>query len=113
MTSLAAAIGLGDAIKEGGADPDAALRSVGPARRAIADPHGFIASREFARLLDAAARATSDDCFGLHFGERFQPKDIGPLIYVVLNSPTFAAGFENIARYLRVHNGAARVSVTR
>ena len=27
--------------------------------------------------------ATGDDCFGLHFGEHYQPKNMGPLIYVV------------------------------
>ena len=109
--SLTAAIGLIDAIKVRNADPDEVLRSVGLDRRAVSDPQRSIASRDFTRLLNAAARATADDCFGLHFGEQFQPKDIGSLTYVVLNSPTFRAGIDNIARYLRVHNGAARVSV--
>ena len=71
---------------------------------------GFIPSSDFARLLEAAAQATCDDCFGLHFAEHYQPKNIGPLIYVVLNSPTFAAGIENVGRYLHVHNEAARVT---
>ena len=61
-------------------------------------------------MLEDAARATGDDCFGLHFGERYNPKNVVPLTYVVLNSPTIAVGLENAGRYLRVHNEAAAVS---
>ena len=64
----------------------------------------------FSRVLGAAARATADDCFGLHFGERYNPKDIGPLAYVILNSPTLVAVVENAVRYLKIHNQAARMS---
>jgi AraC-like DNA-binding protein len=108
---LTAAIGLIDAIAARGGDPDEALRSVGLNRAAIANPHAVIACSDFARLLGAAAQATGDDCFGLHFGEQYQPKNIGPLTYVMLHSPTFAMGIQNVARYLHVHNEAAQVSV--
>jgi hypothetical protein len=65
---------------------------------------------DFARVLEEAARITGDECFGLHFGQHYHPKNIGPLAYVVLNSPTMGVGFENVARYLRVHNEAAEVA---
>jgi Arabinose-binding domain of AraC transcription regulator, N-term len=61
--------------------------------------------------LEEAASLTGDPCFGLHFGERYNPKNIGPLAYVVLNSPTIAAAIENAARYLKIHNGAAKASL--
>ena len=61
--------------------------------------------------MEEAASATNDEAFGLHFGERFNPKNIGPLIYVVLNSPTIAAGIENGGRYLKIHNEAAKLSI--
>jgi AraC-like DNA-binding protein len=54
---------------------------------------------------------SSDACFGLHFGERYNPKNIGSLVYVVLNSPTIAAGIENTARFIKIHNEAARASL--
>lgn len=108
--SLAAATGLVDAIEVAGGDPDQVLRPLGLDREDLASPHGFIAAADFARILETAARATGDECFGLHFGERFHPKDIGALVYVVLNAPTFAVGFEDVARYLRVHNQAAQAS---
>jgi AraC-like DNA-binding protein len=54
---------------------------------------------------------SSDACFGLHFGEHYNPKNIGSLVYVVLNSPTIAAGIENTARFIKIHNEAARASL--
>ena len=113
MISIAAAAGLTDAIAAAGRDPDPILRAVGLGPASLQNPHGFIPSIDFATVLEEASRATGDDCFGLHFGERYQPKDVGVLAYVVLNSPTMAVAFENIARYLRVHNEAARVAFIR
>ena len=108
--SLSAATGLIDAIAAKGGDPDQVLRSLGLRRRDVSDPHGVIVCATFARLLEAAAEATGDACFGLHFGERYNPKNVGPLTYLALNSPTFGTAFENIARYLSVHNEGARTS---
>ncbi|MGH7374530.1 MAG: AraC family transcriptional regulator [Candidatus Rokuibacteriota bacterium] len=110
MISVNAATGLIEAIEAAGGDPDRILSSLGLDRSLFSEPGGFIASSDFTRVLEQAARVTGDDCFGLHFGERYHPKDVGPVIYVVLNSPTFAVGFENMGRYLRVHNEAAKVS---
>src|SRR5262249_48168165 len=112
MISLAAATGLIEAIEAAGRNPEDGLRPLGLDRGVRSNPPGFIPSLDFARVLDEAARATDDDCFGLHFGERFHPKNIGPLVYVVLNSPTIAVALDNVARYLRVHNEAAHVSFT-
>jgi AraC-like DNA-binding protein len=111
MISVAAATGLIETIEAAGGTVDRILRSVGLVRSIFSDAERFLASSDFAQILEEAARATGDDCFGLHFGERYNPKNIGPLIYVVLNSPTIAAGFENIARYLKLHNEAATVAL--
>lgn len=108
--SLTAAVGLIEAIAAKGADPDAVLRTVGTTRTVLTDPNGFIPSADFAHLLEEAARATGDEYFGLHFGEHFQPRNIGPLIYVILNSPTMAVAFDNVVRYLKVHNEAGQVT---
>ena len=110
MISSAVAIGLAEAIEAAGRDPDDVLRSVGLDRAAVTDRHRFFPSAAFTLALEEAARVTDDDCFGLHLGERYHPKDIGALAYVVLNSATIAVAFENIARYLRIYNEAATVS---
>jgi len=113
MISSVVAVGLAEAIEAAGRDPDDVLRSVGLDRAAVSDRHRFFPSAAFTLALEEAARVTDDDCFGLHFGERYHPKDIGALAYVVLNSATIAAAFENVARYFRIYNEAATVSFVR
>jgi hypothetical protein len=105
---MAATTGLFEAITAAGGNPDHILRTIGLDRSAFSNPEGFIASASFARLLEEAARATADDCFGLHFGERSNPKNLGPAIYFFLNSPTIEAGIVNVERYLHVFNQAAK-----
>jgi AraC-like DNA-binding protein len=111
MISVAAMTGLPECITAAGKDPDPILRAVGLDRSVLGNPEGFVASSVFTQLLEEASRQTGDDCFGLHFGDRFNPKNIGPLAYVVINSPTILAGIENTARYLKVHNQAAATSL--
>jgi AraC-like DNA-binding protein len=108
MISVAAATGLLEAIAARGGDPDQILREFAIDCSAFSEPEGFIPSSTFAGVLEAAAQATADDCFGLHLGENYNPRNIGPLAYVVLNSPTIRAGIENFERYLHVYNEAAK-----
>jgi AraC-like DNA-binding protein len=110
MISVAATTGLLEAIAAGGGDPDQILRILGVEGAAFKNTEGFLASSMFARILEEAARSTADECFGLHFGEHYNPKNIGPLAYVVLNSPTPAAAIENAERYIHIHNQAANLS---
>jgi AraC-like DNA-binding protein len=109
--SLAVTTGLVEAIKAAGGSADEVLARVGLKSADLSQTEGSIAVPLFAQILDEAARVTADACFGLHFGESYDPKKIGPLIYVVLNSPTIGAGIENAARYLRIHNEAAKASL--
>jgi len=109
MISLTVATGLVDAIAAAGVTPERVLRTLGLERSILANPDGFIASSTFANLLETAARETADDCFGLHFGEHFNPRDMGALAYVTLNSPTVAASIQNVERYMHLHNEAATI----
>jgi len=113
VISLTAATGIVEAIEAGGADADAVLRPFGLDRRRLLNPQGFMPSADFARLLDSAAVATGNDGFGLRFGARFNPKDVGPLTYVILHSPTVGVALANAGRYLRVHNTGAAVAYLR
>ena len=110
MISVAAATGLLDAVAGACGDPDQVLSAVHLDRSVFAQSDGFMPAAIFAELLREAARATKDDCFGLHFGERFDPKYIGPLVYVALNSPTIGAGVQNVERYLHVYDSSAKWS---
>ncbi|HEY1267229.1 MAG TPA: AraC family transcriptional regulator [Candidatus Binatia bacterium] len=106
--SVTAATGLIDALAAAHVDADELLRSVGLNREALKDPDGFIPCAAFAALLEECARATKNDCFGLHFAERFDPKSLGAYVYVALNSPTFAAAADNMERYIHLHNQAVQ-----
>jgi AraC-like DNA-binding protein len=108
MISIAATTGLLEAITAAGGNPDEILRGFGLDRSVFSKPEGFIPCSVFAGILREAARSTGDDCFGMHFAERFNPKNIGPLAYVALNSPTIAAGIQNVERYLHVYDSSAK-----
>ncbi|HTN69838.1 MAG TPA: AraC family transcriptional regulator [Methylomirabilota bacterium] len=112
MISVAAATGLLEAISAAGANADEILQGLGLSRSVFSQPEGFIPSSSFAQLLEEAARSTGDNCFGLHFGEQYNPKNIGPLVYAVLNSPTIGAALVNAERYLHVYNQAEKWSFT-
>jgi AraC-like DNA-binding protein len=111
MVSASAMTGLLDAIEAAGGNLDAILPTCGLHRAVFTDTEAFIETALYGRLLSEVAQQTGDDCFGLHFGEHYNPKNIGPLIYVVLNSPTVGAGIENVERYLAVHNRGAKWSL--
>src|SRR4051794_18174937 len=111
MISAAVTTGLMDVVASGGGDPEKLLLRLQLERSIFSQQEGFIACSDFARLLEEAALTTSDDPFGLHFGARANPKNIGPLAYVVLNAPTIAAAVDIAGRYFHVHNEAVNLSV--
>lgn len=111
LISSSVTTGLIDAIAAAGGNPDQVRQSTTFDFSALSDAEGFIACADFARLLEEIAQTIGDRCFGLHFGERSNPKNIGPLVYAVLNSPTIAAACETAARYLHVHNQALNLSL--
>ena len=108
MISIAATAGLLEAITAAGGNADQILQTWELDRSVFSKSDGFIPCYTFAGILKDAAQATGDDCFGLHFGENFQPKNIGPLAYVALNSPTIATGIQNVERYLHVYDSSAK-----
>jgi AraC-like DNA-binding protein len=108
LISIAATTGLLEAITAAGGNPEEILQGFGLDRSVFAKSEGFIPCSAFAGILRETARSTGDDCFGLHFAERFNPKNIGPLVYVALNSPTIGAGIQNVERYLHVYDSSAK-----
>ena len=108
--SVNAATGLLEIIAMKGANPDHILRTVGVRRSVLSNADAFIPTSAFTALLEEAARATADECFGLHFGEQFDPKDVGALAYLISNSPDVGTAIRNAERYLQIHNNAARAS---
>ena len=110
MISASVTIGLPEAIKDAGIDPRKFFESLDLDPAVFSPAEGFIPCSTFARVLDSAAELSGDSSFGLRFGARSNPKNIGALAYAVLNSPTVAAAFEIGARYIHLHNEAAQVT---
>src|ERR1700741_1231069 len=70
VISIAATVGLIEAIEAAGGNPDQIFHVCGVNRSVFSKLEGFLACSVFAEILKEAAKATGDDCFGLHFGER-------------------------------------------
>ncbi|HEX5607308.1 MAG TPA: AraC family transcriptional regulator [Candidatus Binatia bacterium] len=111
MISSSVTIGLIEALTDAGLAANKVLESLDLDPAVFSRADGFIPCSSFARLLERAAELTGDFAFGLCFGARSNPKNIGALAYAVLNSVTVAAAFGTAARYLHVHNEAAQVTL--
>ncbi len=112
MIAVSATNGLLDAIASAGAEPARLLTRLNLNGRVFSQEERYLPCTDFARLLEEAAVETGDAAFGLHFGARRDPRDIGPLIYAALNAPTIATAFDVAVRYLHVHNEAVEVSIS-
>jgi AraC-like DNA-binding protein len=66
--------------------------------------------RQHAKLLDLAATAMENGCFGLELAAKeIDPRDGGLLVYAALSSKTFGEALRVLVRYVHVLNEAADV----
>ncbi|MDJ0946255.1 MAG: AraC family transcriptional regulator [Kiloniellales bacterium] len=106
---VAAIIGLPEALRRAGCNPDQICKAVGLRPAELRDPDASIPLHAYLNLLEVAADRSGDDCFGLRFGASYDPSDYGALGFVALNSPTVGAGLLNVGRYLGVMRDHCRV----
>ena len=67
---------------------------------------------QHATLLDLAAKATENGCFGLELAAKeSDPRDNGLLVYTALSSKTFGEALKVLQRYFHVLNEAIDVTV--
>jgi AraC-like DNA-binding protein len=72
-----------------------------------------IPCRQHAELLELAAAATENGCFGLELAAKeIDPRDGGLLVYAALSSKTFGEAIKVLLRYVHVLNEAVEVSST-
>jgi AraC-like DNA-binding protein len=107
-----AANGVVDAIAALGADPDRVLGAAAIRAAELADPMRELTLARYCALFEAAARQTRDDNFGLHFGHGFTPRQLGPIGYVAISSPTLGTALRNMSRYFPAHQESSRLSLT-
>ena len=109
FVQVAAIIGLPEALRRAGCNPEKICEAVGLQPAELRDPDASIPLHAYLNLMDLAARSGSDDCLGLHFGASYDPGDYGALGFVALNSPTVGAGLLSVGRYLGVMRDHCRV----
>lgn len=80
------------------------VESAGINRQVLSDPNALIPLDKHCRLLESAARRYNDNFIGLSIGSQVDPRDMGPLGYTILNSPTVLAALRSFVRYLRVYS---------
>ena len=109
FVQVAAIIGVTEALRRAGCNPDKICQAVGLQPADLRDPDASIPLPAYLNLLELAARRSGDDCFGLRFGDGYDPGNYGALGFVALNSPTIGAGLLNVGRYLGVMRDHCRV----
>jgi AraC-like DNA-binding protein len=99
-------------LEESGRPADAILAVAGIDRRILQHEGSRITFQQHAALLDQAAAATGDDCFGLTLASQpIDLRDVGLLAYVGLSSRTLGDGVRNLVRYAAVLNEGVRITL--
>jgi AraC-like DNA-binding protein len=99
----AAATGITDLVGGMGGDAERVLHSAKIDKSALDNPINEISLGQYCRMFEQAAVETQYDNFGLRFGIDFKPRQLGPLGYMAINSPTLSAGLRSLVNYFPAH----------
>jgi AraC-like DNA-binding protein len=75
---------------------------VGLHREQLTGPDAHIPFKAHVMLLEDAARALRQPCFGYRLGSEIELTEAGLVAYVTLNSPNLGAALRNMCRYLGI-----------
>ena len=78
------------------------LGAVGLQREQLKRPDAHIAFNAHVMLLENAARALREPCFGFRLGSEVELTEAGLVAYVTLNSPDLGTALRNLCRYLAI-----------
>lgn len=109
----AAATGITELIDELSGDVDSIFGSAGIAPEMAGSPTLKLKLSSFCNLFEEAAYNTRYDNFGLWFGNRFQPRDLGLWGYATVSSPTLGAALENLVGLFRYHQESSAMVCAR
>lgn len=98
-----AATGVIDLINQNRGDVDAIFGRASIRTDDIDNPFNELNLQRYCSLFTEAARQTGNDNFGLHFGQQFQPKQLGAIGYAAVSSPTLSAALRNMEAYFPAH----------
>jgi AraC-like DNA-binding protein len=92
-----------------GLEPYRMLNAVGLPRSSLKNPDMKIPAAAFGRLLEASAKASGANDFGLRIAERRQLSHMGLLGLVVREQPSVRKAIEAMITYMRLHNEALSI----
>jgi AraC-like DNA-binding protein len=93
-------------LKNADADIAAILTDVGIDPRFFEKENIWIDYEKFASLLERVARELNHPFFGMHVAQEADPRDVGPLGYLYIASPTLGDFLLKLQRYYQVFNDA-------
>jgi AraC-like DNA-binding protein len=114
----AAATGLVDFIERHHGDVDSIFGNSGIAPDMAGAPTLKLKLASYCRLFEEAAKHIEGDksCpgnFGLHFGQQFQPRDLGMWGYAAISSPNLGAALDNLVRLFHFHQESSKMQLAR
>ena len=98
-----AACGVVEHFENNRGDVDRIFGRVGIHRKDIDDPINELNLIQYCNLFEVAAGVTGNDHIGLEFGQRFAPRQLGPIGYAAISSPTLSAALRNMEKYFAAH----------
>jgi AraC-like DNA-binding protein len=107
----AAATGIVGTIQSMGGDVDRIFGAAQVDLDLLGSPYNEMNLGQYCRLFEEAARQTRYDNFGLRFGHKFKPRQLGPIGYMAVNSPTMAAGLRALVDYFPAHQQNTKLAV--
>jgi AraC-like DNA-binding protein len=107
----AAAAGIADTVGGMGGDIERVFHAARVDKAALDNPINEISLGQYCRMFEQAAVETRNDNFGLRFGIDFKPRQLGPIGYMAINSPTLAAGLRNLVGYFPAHQGMSTLAL--
>lgn len=94
-----------------GLDPYEMLKFAGLPLRVLTDPDTLISVDAVAALLEASARESAEECFGLLLAETRRIGSLGVLAAVLREEPTLRAALRSLSKYMWVQNDGLRLTL--
>lgn len=91
-----------EALDQSQLDTAAVLQTVGLSDSMLNSDSSELPFSRLLELVETASEVTGIDDLAIRLSKFLQPKGLGALGYVMLNSPTVGEAFKNTARYIRV-----------
>jgi AraC-like DNA-binding protein len=110
---VAATAGILEFVAKGGGDVASVVRQASLTLDELACPEGRLPLRKFVTLIEAASRATGDDCFGAHLGEVCGLNELGLPGYLATFAPTVEEALSSFSRYYYLLGDATEVRFDR